>query len=76
MVDLVYYLTNLLFFEILLLYYHIDLESSITFSLSSGDIHLSLGIYFSCSFATVSDVVNFRIKSLVASAELPFLKKF
>ena len=57
MVDLVYYLTNLLFFNIISIYYYINLRLSIIFCLSSGDIYLSLGISIgislSCSFATV-----------------------
>ena len=55
MIDLVYCLKNLLFFDIPLLYYHINLRSSITFSLSSEDIHASLGIYLSCLFVIVSE---------------------
>ena len=43
MVDLMYCLTNLLFFDIPLLYY-VNLNSSITCCLSSGDIYLSFGI--------------------------------
>ena len=54
MLDLVYCLTNLLFSDIPLLYYCINLESSIIFCLSSGDIYLSLGISLLCSFVTVS----------------------
>ena len=55
MVDLVYYLTNVLFFDIPLLYYYINLRSSITFCLSSGDIYLFLDISLSCLFVTVSE---------------------
>ena len=54
MVDLVYYLTSLLIFDIPLLYYHINLRSSINFCLSFGDIYLSLCISLSCSFVIVS----------------------
>ena len=46
MVDLVYYLTNLLFFCILLLYYYINLRSSIIFYIFYGYIYLSLGILY------------------------------
>ena len=56
MVDFVYCLTNLLFFDIQLLYYYISFRSSIIFGLSSGDIYLSLGISLSYSFLTVSDL--------------------
>ena len=56
MVDLVYYLTNLLFFDIPLLCYEINLRLSIMFCLSSGDIFLSLGISLSYLFVTVSQL--------------------
>ena len=56
MVDLVYYLINLLCFVISLLYYYINLRSSIIFCLSSGDIYLSLSISLSCSFDPVSEL--------------------
>ena len=61
MVDLADCLAVLLFFDIPLLYYHINLSSirSITCCLFSGDICLSIGTFlsspiFSVSFATVS----------------------
>ena len=54
MVGSVYYLKNLLFFDIPLLYYYINLRSSIIFFLSTGDIYLSLDISLLCSFLTVS----------------------
>ena len=61
MVDLVYCLTSLLFFGILILYYYINLRSSMIFCLFSGDIYLSLGItlsnlIFSASLSTVSEL--------------------
>ena len=60
MVDLVYYLTNLLFFNIISIYYYINLRLSIIFCLSSEDIYLSLGISIgislSCSFVTVFEL--------------------
>ena len=77
MVDLVYCLGNLLFFDILLLYYYINLKWSITFCLSFGDTYPSLGISLSCSFVTVSKffetpvillAILLPIKSPVASA--------
>ena len=55
MVDLVYCLTNLLFFDIWLLYY-INIRSSIIFCISSGYIYLSLSIYLSFSFVNVSEL--------------------
>ena len=39
-----YHLTDLLFFGIPLLYYYINLNSSIIFCVSCGDIYLSFGI--------------------------------
>ena len=54
MVGSVYYLKDLLFFDIPLLYYYINLRSSIIFFLSTGDIYLSLDISLLCSFLTVS----------------------
>ena len=81
MVNLVYYWTNLLFYDIPLLYFSVDLRSSIIFCLSTGDIYLSLGIYLSCPFVIVSElfsselldtfvimsVISLPIKSPVAS---------
>ena len=37
-----YYLTNLLFYDIQLLYYYINLISLIIFCLCPGDIHISI----------------------------------
>ena len=52
-----YYQSNhplfLLFFDIPLLHYYINLSSSIIACLSSGDTYLSLGISLSCSFVIV-----------------------
>ena len=83
MIDLVYYLTNLLFFDIPILYYCINLRSSIIFCLSSRDVYNSLGISLSCSFVTVykmfcckvfetsivESAITLPIKSPVASAD-------
>ena len=41
MADLVYCLTNLLFFDIPFIYYYINLRSLLIFGLSAGDVHLS-----------------------------------
>ena len=54
MVNLVYCLTNLLFDDISLLYYYVNLISSIILCLSSEDIYLSLDISLSCLFVIVS----------------------
>ena len=56
MVDLMYYLTNLLFFYIPLLNHYINVRSSIMFCLSCGDTYLSLRISLSCSFVIVSEL--------------------
>ena len=47
------YLANLLFLDIPLLCYYINLRSSIIFCLSSGDIYLSLGISSLLSLSTL-----------------------
>ena len=82
MVDLMYRLTNLLFFDIPLLC-SVNINSSIIFCLSSGDIYLSFGIsfltFFQCNSIELSFECTFEafvilsaillpIKSLVASA--------
>ena len=53
MADLVYSLISLLFFDIPLLYYHINLNLLIIVCLSFGDIYLSLGV--SVYLSTVSE---------------------
>ena len=79
MVGLMYCLTNLLFFDIPLLFY-VNLNSSIIFCLFSGDIRLSFGISVSsklfceCNFFKYFDAlailsaILLPIKSTVASA--------
>ena len=47
----------LLFFDIPLLYYYINLSSSIISCISSGDIHLSLTTSLSCLFLIVSELL-------------------
>ena len=82
MADLMCHLSNLLFFDIALLYY-ISLNSSIIFCLSFGGIYLSFGISLLTSFDCISSFCDFLegfavilsaivspIKSLVASALL------
>ena len=56
MVDLVYCLTNLLCFDILLLCYCNNVRSSIVFGIFFGDVYLSLGISLSCSFVILSEL--------------------
>ena len=55
MVYFVRYVTNSLFFDVLLLYCYINLRSSAIFCLSAGDIHLSLGVSLLPSFLTISE---------------------
>ena len=66
----------LIFFDILLLYYYINLKLSTIFCLSSGDIYLSLGISFSGSFITASELFCYEITEifLVQSAILLSVK--
>ena len=77
MIDLVHCFPKLLFYDVLLLYYGININSLITFCLFSAHVYLSLSISidFSSVFEEVSrllcDVVNvilLPIKSPVASA--------
>ena len=73
-----HHLSNLLFFGIPLLYYYINLNSSIICSFSCGDIYLSLGISILASFECKSldffdvlvilSAILLPIKSPVASA--------
>ena len=54
---LVYCITNLLFFDIPLLYFYIKLRLSRIFCLNSGDIYLALGISLSYPFVTISELL-------------------
>ena len=78
-----YYLANLSLFDFPLLYYYTNLNSSITCCLSSGDIHLSFGVFISslaslfCECSSLKDFLEIfvilsqtllSIKSPVASA--------
>ena len=88
MVDLMYCLTSLLFFDIQLIYYYINLRSSIIFCLFPGDIYLSFGIFlsntiFSASLSTVSELLcgavfdNFVILSaILLSFKSPVVSAF
>ena len=73
MVDLVYYLINLLFFDIPLLYCYINLRSLIIFWLYSRDKYVSSGISSLCSFVTVSKLFCDELfkKFLVLAILLP-----
>ena len=83
MVDLMYCLTNLLFYDVPLLYYYANLNSSKIYGLFSGGIYLSFGIsvsflpVFKCNsfeciffgdFETLLSAILLPIKSPVASA--------
>ena len=73
MVDLVYYLINLLFFDIPILYCYINLRSLIIFWPYSRDIYVSSGISSLCSFVTVSKLFCDELfkKFLVLAILLP-----
>ena len=49
----------------LLLYFYINLRSSIIFSLSSGDVYLSVGISLSFLFVIVSEFYGKLLETLV-----------
>ena len=66
-----HHLTNLLFFSIPLLYYYIDLNSSIIFCLSCGYICLSFGISLLTSFKCGSLAGFFEILVIVSAIKLP-----
>ena len=78
MADLVHCLTNLLLFDIPLLYYYINLRSSIIFCLLSRDIYLSLCIslltpVFSTYFVTVSELFCSEVlETFVISSSMLF----
>ena len=63
---MMHHLTNLLFFGIPLLYYYINLNSSIIFCLSCGDIYLSFGISLLAAFECDSLAGIFKILLLFA----------
>ena len=73
MLDLTHYLINLLFFDILLLYYYTSLNPSIICCLSSADMYLFFGASDSlfCVFLetlVILSAILLPIKSPVASA--------
>ena len=77
MVDLMHCLTNLLFFDIPLLCYYTNLNSSIICCLFSGDINLSFG--FSISFfasATLLNAAHSEILSITSFKHLLFYLQF
>ena len=71
MVDLMHCLTNLLFFDIPLLYYDTNLNSLLLCCLFSGAIYLSFGTSFSllaslfCEYNSFGDFKNLVILSAI-----------
>ena len=59
MVDLVYCPAILLFFDLLILHYHINLNFSLFYCLSSGDIHIYIYIY-------IYDIHPFSVSVLIS----------
>ena len=70
MVDLMRHLSNLLFFGIPLLYYYIDLNSSIICCLSFGEVYLSFGHSLLTSFDCISSLRDFFGALVILSAIL------
>ena len=70
MADLMRRLSNLLFFGIPLLYYYINLNSSIICCLSFGEIYLSFGISLLNSFDCISSLCDFFDALVILSAIL------
>ena len=68
---MMHHLTNLLFFGIPLLYYYINLNSSIIFCLFCGDIYLSVGISLLSAFECGSLAGFFEIFVILSAIELP-----
>ena len=76
MVDLMYRLTNFLFFDISLLFCYTNLNSSIICCLSSGDIYLFLGVALSTSTSVSSLLCNyladfFKTRVILSAILLP-----
>ena len=61
MVDLMYCLTSSLFFDTQLIYYYINLRSSIIFCLFPGDIYLYFGIFLSNTIFSASLSTGFQL---------------
>ena len=73
MVDLICCLLTLLFFDISLLYYYTNLNSSIICCLFSGDIYLSFGIFISflASFKLFFECNFFETLVILSAILLP-----
>ena len=65
------HLSSLLFFVIALLYYHINLNSSIMFCLSCGDIYLSYGVLLLASLEGNSFEDSFDAFVILSATLLP-----
>ena len=77
MIDLMmHHLTNLLFLGIPLLYYYINLNSSIIVCLSCGDISLSFGISLLTTRECVSLAAFFEILVILSEIKLPARSPF
>ena len=74
MVDLVYYLTNLLFFDIWLLYCYVNLNISTIYCRFLEDLNLSFGAFINFSFVCEKFSELFCSESFVilSSKLLPF----
>ena len=70
MADMMYCLTNLLCFDILLLYYS-DLNSAINLLSFSGDTYLSFDISNSFSFCEYNFLVDFEALVILSAILLP-----
>ena len=70
MADFIRHLSNVLFFGIPLLYYYINLNSSIIFCFSFGEIYLSFGISLLTSFDCISSLRDFFDALVILSAIL------
>ena len=70
MANLMRHLSDLLCFGILLLYYYINLNSSIICCLSFGEIYLSFGISLLTSFDCISSLRDFFDAIVILSAIL------
>ena len=70
MADFIHHLSNLLYFGIPLLYYYINLNSSIICCHSFGEIYLSFGISLLISFHCISLLRDFFDALVILSAIL------
>ena len=74
MVDLMHCLANLLLFDILLLYYYTNLNSSIIYCLFSGDVCLSFGIsilFLASAFCECISFEDFEALVILSAILLP-----